>query len=96
MAKFRIAKGAARESKAMAAQERDLMTERRRNIHIALEDIDFVWDEDKIKAFRRLWREGANIYELEQELGRGQNEIAVLILDQSIRGRIEQRKVSLV
>lgn len=71
------------------------MKEQRRKIHIALEDVDFVWDADKVTKFRELWNQGASIYELEEELGRDQDDIAMLIMDQSRRGKIERRPMGL-
>lgn len=95
MARVKALPDEAKENKVRAAQERDLMKEQRRKIHIALEDIDFVWDADEVSVFRKLWNQGASIYELEEELGRDQDDIAMLIMDQSRRGKIQRRPMGL-
>lgn len=95
MARVKVLPEEAKENKVRAAQERDLMSDKRRTIYIALEELDFIWDVDEVTMFRQLWREGASINELEEKLDRSQDDIAALILDQARKGKIQQRPMGL-
>lgn len=64
----------------------------RRVIYIALENLNFLWDEDEVFKFREMWEEGLSLPAIAKELKRKQNEVAVLILDQAEKGKIQPRK----
>jgi len=50
--------------------------------YIALEDLDFVWCErTEIPVVEKMWKEGAPIWEIAEEVGRDQDEVALLIMD---------------
>lgn len=64
------------------------MKHSRRNLYIALEEANLVFDESEVTYFRELWNGGANIIEIAKQMGRHQNEIAVLIIDQADQMKI--------
>ncbi|QKE74749.1 helix-turn-helix domain containing protein [Arthrobacter citreus] len=70
-------------------------TRKRKKVVIVLEELDFTWDESEVKEFVRLWKEGASIWDLAKTFQRPQAEIALLIMDQVIKGRIKPRKIGL-
>mgnify|MGYP001186276485 FL=1 len=82
----------AEENQAITKIERAYLKRNRKQIYIACEDLDFTWSLAEIYKFRKLWNDGRSIMEMEKELGRPQEEIAILILDQAAKGRIERRK----
>ncbi|MGH0939939.1 sugar ABC transporter substrate-binding protein [Bacillus mycoides] len=51
-------------------------------IYIALEEVDFIWNEDDIERFKDLWKKRFSIEDIANRLGRHQIELATLILDQ--------------
>lgn len=71
--------------------KKSYMTEQRNLIYIACEDLDFVWNEHDLIHFKNEWDDGASIFELCEKLNRPQNEVALLILDLSAKGFIQQR-----
>ncbi|PEJ56169.1 helix-turn-helix domain containing protein [Bacillus sp. AFS002410] len=70
-------------------------TRKRKEVVIVLEELDFTWDKSEIKEFVRLWKEGTSIWDLSKTFQRPQVEIALLIMDQEIKGRIKPRKIGL-
>ncbi|OWT47239.1 MULTISPECIES: helix-turn-helix domain containing protein [Bacillus] len=65
----------------MALQQRKYMKKSRRNLYIALEEWDLVFDEIEVIRLQEMWKEGKGILEIAKELGRHQLEIAALIMD---------------
>lgn len=67
----------------------------RNNLYIALgEDgvnIDFIWDLDEVLEFDRLWEEGYCLWDIAHHFGRRYDDVLVLALDRSIRGKISVR-----
>ncbi|PGM23372.1 sugar ABC transporter substrate-binding protein, partial [Bacillus thuringiensis] len=51
-------------------------------VYIALEEVNFIWNEDDIKLFKDLWMKQLGIEEIANKLRRHQIEIATLILDE--------------
>jgi hypothetical protein len=64
----------------------------RQNIYIALEDIDFIWDEADLEKIRELWEGGIHIRDMASYLKRKPVEVFCLLLDQSSKGMIKKRK----
>ncbi|PEE36083.1 sugar ABC transporter substrate-binding protein [Bacillus pseudomycoides] len=60
-------------------------------IHVALEEVNFIWDERQIILFREMWNSGASLVEMAKRLKRKQVEVAVLILDQADNYKIGVR-----
>ena len=71
--------------------ERTYMTRQRNKLYIACEEYDFTWSSDELRSFREMWRQGLSIREISMELKRHQNEVAILIIDQSEIGYINPR-----
>ncbi|MPU17340.1 helix-turn-helix domain-containing protein, partial [Acinetobacter baumannii] len=67
----------------MALQQRKYMKKSRRNLYIALEELDLVFDESEVIRLQEMWKEDKGILEIAKELGRHQLEIAALIMDQA-------------
>lgn len=71
------------------------MKKSRRNMYVALEDLDLVFDECEVIRFQEMWKENKNIIEIAKELGRHQLEIAALIMDQADKNKIKSRPMGL-
>jgi len=60
--------------------------------YIALENLDFVWCErTEIPVVERMWREGAPIWEIAEQVGRDVDEVAILIMDRVRKGFLKSR-----
>ena len=71
------------------------MKKSRRNLYIALEELDLVFDESEVIRLQEMWKEGKGILEIAKELGRHQLEIAALIMDQADKNLIKSRPLGL-
>lgn len=79
----------------MALQQRKYMKKSRRNLYIALEELDLVFDESEVIRLQEMWKEDKGILEIAKELGRHQLEIAALIMDQADKNLIKSRPMGL-
>ncbi|WP_422678181.1 helix-turn-helix domain containing protein [Bacillus wiedmannii] len=79
----------------MALQQRKYMKKSRRNLYIALEEWDLVFDEIEVIRLQEMWKEGKGILEIAKELGRHQLEITALIMDQADKNVIKSRPMGL-
>nr|WP_242214877.1 helix-turn-helix domain containing protein [Bacillus cereus group sp. BfR-BA-01383] len=79
----------------MAAQQRKYMKKSRRNMYVALEDLDLLFDESEVIRFQKMWEEDKSFIEIVVELGRHQLEIAALIMDQADKNKIKSRPMGL-
>ncbi|TBX84249.1 helix-turn-helix domain containing protein [Bacillus cereus] len=79
----------------MALQQRKYMKKSCRNLYIALEELDLVFDESEVIRLQEMWKEGKGILEIAKELGRHQLEIAALIMDQADKNKIKSRSMGL-
>ncbi|MEJ9255593.1 helix-turn-helix domain-containing protein [Bacillus wiedmannii] len=84
-----------KESYMMALQQRKYMKKSRRNLYIALEEWDLVFDEIEVIRLQEMWKEGKGILEIAKELGRHQLEITALIMDQADKNVIKSRPMGL-
>ncbi|PEQ65504.1 helix-turn-helix domain containing protein [Bacillus cereus] len=84
-----------KENYTMALQQRKYMKNSRRNMYIALEELDLVFDESEVIRLQEMWSENKNIIEIAKELGRHQLEIAALIMDQADKNKIKSRPMGL-
>lgn len=71
------------------------MKSSRRNMYIALEELDLVFDESEVIRLQEMWKEGKNIIEIAVEMGRHQLEVAALIMDQADKNKIKSRPMGL-
>lgn len=58
---------------------------------IACEELNFVWQPEKVRVFREMWRDGADIRVIAKCLKRKPEEVAILVMDQAKRGNIQKR-----
>ncbi|MES1048486.1 helix-turn-helix domain containing protein [Bacillus thuringiensis] len=79
----------------MALQQRKYMKNSRRNMYIALEELDLVFDESEVVRLKEMRNEDKGILEIAKELGRHQLEIAALIMDQADKNIIKSRPMGL-
>ncbi|PRT14049.1 helix-turn-helix domain containing protein [Bacillus toyonensis] len=79
----------------MALQQGRYMKKSRRNLYIALEELDLLFDESEVIRLREMWDEDKDILEIAKELGRHQLEIATLIMDQADKNKIKSRPMGL-
>ncbi|AFQ20037.1 helix-turn-helix domain-containing protein [Bacillus sp. FSL R5-0811] len=84
-----------KENYTMALQQRKYMKKSRRNLYIALEDLDLLFDESEVVRLKEMWNEDKGILEIAKELGRHQLEIAALIMDQADKNIIKSRPMGL-
>nr|WP_318582899.1 helix-turn-helix domain-containing protein [Bacillus paranthracis] len=84
-----------KENYTMALQQRKYMKKSRRNLYIALEELDLVFDESEVTRLQEMWKEDKGILEIAKELGRHQLEIAALIMDQADKNMIKSRPMGL-
>lgn len=61
-------------------------------VYVALEDVNMDWTELEIIKFRLMWKCGVHPGRMERILKRSQVEIAILAMDQEIKGEIGERK----
>ncbi|PGU94568.1 helix-turn-helix domain containing protein [Bacillus cereus] len=83
------------ENYTIAAQQRKYMKNSRRNMYIALEELDLVFDESEVIRLQEMWKEEKNIIEIAVEMGRHQLEVAALIMDQADKNKIKSRPMGL-
>ncbi|WP_396022742.1 helix-turn-helix domain containing protein [Bacillus cereus group sp. BfR-BA-01329] len=79
----------------MALQQGKYMKKSRRNLYIALEELDLVFDESEVIRLQEMWKENKGILEIAKELGRHQLEIVALIMDQADKNKIKSRPMGL-
>jgi len=72
-----------KENYTIAAQQRKCLKNSRRNMYIALEELDL-----EVIRLQEMWKEGKGIIEIAKELGRHQLEIAALIMDKADKNEI--------
>lgn len=75
----------------MAGPDKTHCQNQRSKIYIALEDLDFVWDEKDVKEVDEMWESGIPLNIIAQNFGRDINEVAILIIDRRRNGFIELR-----
>ncbi|MED0677480.1 helix-turn-helix domain-containing protein [Aneurinibacillus thermoaerophilus] len=69
--------------------ERRHLTEQRRNIYIACEDLNFFWDEDQVSEVIAMWNMGLPVEYIASNFGREVDETAILIFDLARKGKIK-------
>ncbi|HDR7801339.1 TPA: helix-turn-helix domain-containing protein [Bacillus tropicus] len=84
-----------KENYTIALQQGKYMKKSRRNLYIALEELDLVFDESEVIRLQEMWKEDKGILEIAKELERNQLEIAALIMDQADKNKIKSRSMGL-
>jgi hypothetical protein len=68
------------------------MRKYRPRLYVACEDFDFTWSLEEVQEFDEMWKQGANVYDLQEYFNRSQEEILLLALDRAMKGEIEPRE----
>ncbi|KEK24032.1 hypothetical protein [Bacillus gaemokensis] len=79
-------------------RKHEFMKESRLKIYIALEDANFIWDERDVfrfRDFREMWSLGMSLPDMAKALRRHQAEVALLVIDQADKYKIENRSMGL-
>jgi hypothetical protein len=84
------------EGQAIYRIENDYLRVKRLFTYIALEDIDFIWSLEDVHEFDEMWKHGIKkgksseelIKEIAEYFGRTHEEIAVLVMDRGMKGKI--------
>ncbi|EJR68622.1 hypothetical protein IIO_00150 [Bacillus cereus VD115] len=83
------------ENYTIAAQKRKYMKNERRNLYIALEELDMFWDEDDVLRVKDAWKNNESVFAIGKKLQRDPDEVALLIMDLARKGTIRNRPVGL-
>ncbi|UPJ19369.1 helix-turn-helix domain containing protein (plasmid) [Bacillus cereus] len=62
-------------------------------VRVALEEVDFLWDQREVFQFRELWNSNYTLLEISKRFKRKQIEVAALILDQVDKFKIHKKWV---
>lgn len=80
------------EKMAVRHMEREIMTEKRRKIYVACEDLNFVWCEGDVLEFDRMWHSGVSVQFIANTFKRDPDEVLLLLIDRAKLGYIKPRK----
>jgi hypothetical protein len=83
------------EEKDIRITENRLLTQRRRYIYIALEELEeaeFLWGRWSLKEFDRLWNEDIPLTEIAETLEKTETACLLLALDRVMLGKLEPRR----
>ncbi|UIJ66760.1 helix-turn-helix domain-containing protein [Bacillus cereus] len=84
-----------KENYTMALQERKYMKHERRNLYIALEELDMFWDEDDVLRVKNAWKNNESVFAIGEKLQRDPDEVTLLIMDLARKGAIGKRTLGL-
>ena len=84
--------GLGQESASIYWIERSYMKHERKNIIVALEDLDFIWCEDEVKEAAAMWKKGIPLDLIASNFGRDEDEVAVLLMHLARQNRISSRE----
>lgn len=71
------------------------MKNSRRNLYVALEELDMLWDEDDILLVREAWKNNESVFTIGEKLQRDPDEVALLIMDLARKNVIRKRPIGL-
>ncbi|PEO37548.1 helix-turn-helix domain containing protein [Bacillus wiedmannii] len=83
------------ENYTISAQQRKYMKNERRNLYIALEELDMFWDEDDVLRVKNTWKNNESVFAIGEKLQRDPDEVALLIMDLARKGAIGKRALGL-
>ena len=83
------------ENYTMLAQQRKYMKNERRNLYIALEELDMLWDEDEVVQVKEAWNNNESVFAIGEKMQRDPDEVALLIMDLARKGAIGKRALGL-
>lgn len=76
----------------MGAHRKTLLAdpnERRINLYIACEQMNFFWSERQVSKFKQLWDSGESIQSIAKHFKRDPDEVGLLVIDQAKKGNIK-------
>lgn len=80
------------ENTAISGIERRYMKQERNYIYTALEELDFTWSMDEVLEFEEMWNQGVSLVDIAEYFGRTHEEVAVLVMDRALKGKIKPRE----
>lgn len=83
------------ENYTILAQQRKYMKNERRNLYIALEELDMLWDEDEVVQVKEAWNNNESVFAIGEKMQRDPDEVALLIMDLARKGSIGKRALGL-
>ncbi|MDA2637952.1 helix-turn-helix domain-containing protein [Bacillus cereus] len=83
------------ENYTISAQQRKYMKNERRNLYIALEELDMLWDEDEVAQVKEAWNNNESVFAIGEKMQRDPDEVALLIMDLARKGVIGKRALGL-
>ena len=83
------------ESRAIGHIESRYLTKSSNRIIVACEDLNFVWSDKEVRDFRYLWRKKMPIQDIAAYFKRTNEEVAILVFDQGLKGFLDPEKVNL-
>ncbi|MBG9629297.1 hypothetical protein ABB10_19085 [Bacillus thuringiensis] len=83
------------ENYTISAQQRKYMKNERRNLYIALEELDMLWDEDEVVQVKEAWSNNESVFAIGEKMQRDPDEVALLIMDLARKGAIGKRALGL-
>jgi hypothetical protein len=79
------------ENKAIGKLEARHLKKSRKNIYIACEELNFVWDERSVPKIDEMWKEGHSIIWIGDAFDVDVDELTLLIFDRARKGYIDSR-----
>lgn len=59
---------------------------------IVLEDLNFQWDTEMANTVTGMWQNGTSFYDIAKATKRKKEEVFLLLMDLSMKGKIKKRK----
>ncbi|WP_409162493.1 helix-turn-helix domain containing protein [Paenibacillus sp. KR2-11] len=59
--------------------------------YIALEELNYFWDEEDLPIIDRMWNEGRSLWDIADRFHRDPDEVVLLIMDRRRQGLINNR-----
>ena len=63
---------------------------------IILEDAKFIWTDDEVSIFREMWSNNKSSYQIAEVLNCKILDVALLVMDQAEKNKIQQRNRGIV
>jgi predicted regulator of amino acid metabolism with ACT domain len=68
----------------------------KKELIIALEDLDFTWYPTEVEKVKKLWKYGRHIRDIAKQVRRDIDEVAVLIMHLARKKEIKRRKMGVL
>lgn len=81
-----------KEALAILGMERKYLKKRNNGaVYIALEEVDFTWIPKEVGQFDEMWAKGDSIFHIATVFKRKPLEVALLMMDRELKGKIKPR-----